>query len=99
MSNTTGTNTVLDTRALSLLGGVSWGDRIRAAARGTGLIAVIILLFIGFGIATPSFISGNNVLAILLQASVVGVLAIGQTYVLLTGGIDLSIGSIVAEAP
>lgn len=98
MSNTTGTNTVLDTRALSLLGGVSWGDRIRAAARGTGLIAVIILLFIGFGIATPSFISGNNVLAILLQASVVGVLAIGQTYVLLTGGIDLSIGSIVAVA-
>ncbi|WOQ70056.1 ABC transporter permease [Microbacterium limosum] len=96
MSTNTQTPPRLDTKALSLLGGTSWPDRLRAAARGAGLVAVIIALFVAFGVASPSFVSGNNVIAILLQASVVGVLAIGQTYVLITGGIDLSIGSIVA---
>lgn len=80
----------------NLLGGISWADRIRSAARSAGLIVVVIILFVAFGIARPTFVSTDNMTAILLQASVVGVMAIGQTYVLLTGGIDLSIGSIVA---
>ena len=40
----------------------------------------------------------GNVLTILVQASVTGILAVGMTYVILTGGIDLSVGSIVALA-
>jgi ribose transport system permease protein len=76
------------------------GSRLAAIARGAsreaGLLLVIAVLFISFGLARPLFFDGNNVLNILVQASVVGILAIGQTYVLLTGGIDLSIGSIVA---
>lgn len=73
-------------------------DRFGALAREAGLASVVIVLVLVFGIARPLFLSGDNMLAILVQASVVGVLAIGQTYVLLTAGIDLSIGSIVAVA-
>ena len=96
MSTNTQVPARLDTTALRLLGGVSWADRVRAAARSAGLVGVIIVLFIIFGVASPSFVSGTNIVSILLQASVVGVLSIGQTYVLITGGIDLSAGSIVA---
>jgi ribose transport system permease protein len=53
-------------------------------------------MVIGFGIAKPFFFSGDNLLNILLQAAVVGILALGQTFVLITGGIDLSLGSTVA---
>jgi ribose transport system permease protein len=67
-------------------------------ARQAGLLGVLILLIIGFGLAKPVFLHGGNLLNILLQSSVVGVLALGQTFVLITGGIDLSIGSIVAVA-
>jgi ribose transport system permease protein len=66
------------------------------AARQGGLIAVIVALVIAFGIAKPFFLDSHNLLNVLLQAAVVGILALGQTYVLLTGGIDLSIGSVVA---
>lgn len=82
--------------APDLRGTVSWGDRARSVGREAGLVAVVIALVVGFGIARPNFLSGDNMLAILLQASVVGILALGQTFVLITGGIDLSIGSIVA---
>jgi ribose transport system permease protein len=70
--------------------------QIRQVARQAGLFAVIIILLAGFGFANPFFVSGSNLINILLQASVVGILALGQTFVLVTGGIDLSIGSIVA---
>lgn len=66
------------------------------AARQGGLIVVIIALVAGFGIARPFFLDPTNLMNVLLQAAVVGILALGQTYVLLTGGIDLSIGSTVA---
>jgi len=69
---------------------------VGSIARQAGLLGVIVLLVIGFGIARPLFLDGQNLLNVLLQASVVGVLALGQTFVLITGGIDLSIGSTVA---
>ncbi len=67
-------------------------------ARQAGLLAVIVVLVVGFGVARPFFFDGGNLINILLQAAVVGILALGQTFVLLTGGIDLSIGSVVAVA-
>ncbi len=73
-------------------------DLIGRIARQAGLLGVIVVLTVGFGIARPTFMDGGNLLNVLLQAAVVGILALGQTYVLLTGGIDLSIGSVVAVA-
>lgn len=66
------------------------------AARQGGLVIVIVAMVVGFGIAKPFFLDSSNLMNVLLQSAVVGILALGQTYVLLTGGIDLSIGSTVA---
>jgi ribose transport system permease protein len=53
------------------------------------------VLFVVFALVSSSFSSGDNLRNILMQVSVVGVVAIGETVVMLTGGIDLSVGSIV----
>jgi ribose/xylose/arabinose/galactoside ABC-type transport system permease subunit len=57
---------------------------------------VVIGLGIILSIATPTFLTFTNLMNILRQISVNGVLAIGMSLVALTGGIDLSVGSIVA---
>ncbi|MCL1854765.1 MAG: ABC transporter permease [Clostridia bacterium] len=57
---------------------------------GFGLIA----LFIVFSIASPYFLTATNLSNVLYQVSAIGILAAGQTMVILTGGIDLSIGSV-----
>jgi ribose/xylose/arabinose/galactoside ABC-type transport system permease subunit len=50
-------------------------------------------VFVYFGLSAPNFFSTENTLNIIKQASFVGVIAVGMTFVLLTGGIDLSVGS------
>src|SRR3954469_17670486 len=60
---------------------------------------VVILLFVVGAILKPdTFPTWDNVRNMLTQASVVGVLAIGMTFVIATAGIDLSVGSMVAAA-
>jgi ribose transport system permease protein len=64
-----------------------------------GLVGVVVLLLIVGAILKPdSFPTTDNMLNVLRQASVVGVLAIGMTFVIATSGIDLSVGSMVAAA-
>lgn len=57
-----------------------------------GLLALIIVV----SILSPSFLSIKNIFNILRQTSVNGIIAAGMTFVILTGGIDLSVGSILA---
>ena len=71
---------------------------LRRGARQGALLIVVIILITYFGILNSYFISSQNIQNILLQATIVGILGIGQTYVIITGGIDLSIGSIVATS-
>ena len=54
------------------------------------------VLMAGFAIAEPRFLSTINLLNVLRQVSISGLLAIGMTFVILTAGIDLSVGSLVA---
>lgn len=56
----------------------------------------LILLIIVFAFTSPAFLTVNNGLTVLLQTSVIGILAIGMTMVVITGGIDLSVGSVLA---
>lgn len=56
---------------------------------------VVIALLILFGVTSDKFLSGTNLINIVKQASVVGVIGIGMTLVILIGGIDLSVGSVV----
>ena len=59
-----------------------------------GLIVVSILM----GIASDNFFSVSNIFNVLRQVSIVGILAVGMTFVILTGGIDLSVGAVMALA-
>ena len=63
------------------------------------LVGVVILLLIAGAILEPDvFPTKDNIFNVLRQSSVIGVLAIGMTFVIATGGIDLSVGSMVAAA-
>ncbi len=60
--------------------------------------AIVIALFaliVIFSILSDSFLTGRNLMNILRQVAVVGICAVGMTTVILTGGIDLSVGSII----
>lgn len=59
---------------------------------GAGLI--VLLIFLSF--LSDNFLSARNLINICLQASVIGILAICETFVIISGGVDLSVGAIVA---
>jgi ribose/xylose/arabinose/galactoside ABC-type transport system permease subunit len=63
-----------------------------------GLYATLAVLIAFFTVVSPYFFTASNLRNILLQVGVVGIIAIGQTFVILTGGIDLSVGAIVGFA-
>ena len=58
----------------------------------------LITLVIVFGTLKPRFMSQLNLLNVLRQVSITGLIAVGMTYVILTSGIDLSVGSLLALA-
>lgn len=57
--------------------------------------AGLIVLFVGFSLASPNFFQFNNIVGILISTAVNGILALGVTYVIITAGIDLSIGTVM----
>lgn len=61
-----------------------------------GAVAILIVLMIAFSIASPNFLTAENLLNILRQYSVVLILAVGQTLVIITAGIDLSVAATAA---
>ncbi len=61
-----------------------------------GILPILVIICILFAFLSPNFLTGGNIINILRQASINIVLATGMTFVILTGGIDLSVGSILA---
>ncbi len=57
---------------------------------------VLIGLVILFGIASPHFLGTDNLLNVMQQSAINAILGIGLTFVFISGGIDLSVGSILA---
>jgi inositol transport system permease protein len=72
-------------------------DLVGFLARFAPLIFLIVLMA-AFAIAEPRFLQPFNLFNVGRQVSIVGLLAIGMTFVILTSGIDLSIGSLLAFA-
>ncbi|RGD63682.1 ABC transporter permease [Lachnospiraceae bacterium OF09-6] len=66
---------------------VNWGDM--------GIILTLIAMIIFFSVVTKSFLSAKNFANIARQISITGICSVGMTMVILTGGIDLSIGSVI----
>ncbi|MCL5069556.1 MAG: ABC transporter permease [Actinobacteria bacterium] len=62
------------------------------------LIGVVVILFIVLSVLIPNFLTVHNFLNIFIQATVVGLLAIGVTPVLICGGIDLSLAALMVVA-
>ncbi len=91
----TGGNKVAEAKTT---GGPNAGwDFFGFAARFAPLIFLVLLMAV-FALMEPRFLSQVNLFNIARQVSVTGLLAIGMTFVILTAGIDLSIGSLVAFA-
>ncbi len=67
-------------------------------AGATGPLIGLVLLCLFLSLATDSFLSVRNFLNILDQITVIGIIAVGMTFVILIGGIDLSVGSVLALA-
>ncbi|MEM7566659.1 MAG: ABC transporter permease [Pseudomonadota bacterium] len=72
-----------------------YGPRLLSLATPIMFVAV----FVFFGVQSPDFLSGESLTNILKQASFIGIAAVGITFVLLTAGIDLSVGSVMYLAP
>jgi ribose transport system permease protein len=74
-------------------------DKAAAPARtGRGAMtanASLVALIVIFSIASPNFFQADNLIAIMLATSVNGVLALGVTFVIITSGIDLSVGTLM----
>lgn len=70
--------------------------RSRRLPSETGIAVVVLILLCAGSLATPDFLTVSNMEVLLLNGAVIGFLCLGQTFVLLTGGIDLSCGSVVA---
>jgi ribose transport system permease protein len=58
----------------------------------------LIVLFLALTIATPHFLTKINLASVARQTAVINIMALGMTLVIVTGGIDLSVGSILAVA-
>src|SRR6476620_9619911 len=69
---------------------------LRSILRNHAPLAVLLILCLTTGLLSDRFFSQTNITNILLQASVMTVVAMGMTFVIISGGFDLSVGSIVA---
>lgn len=59
------------------------------------LVLILIVMFVALSFATNRFFTFNNISNLLRQTSIIGVVSIGMTFVIISGGIDLSVGSVL----
>ncbi|MGF1625324.1 MAG: ABC transporter permease [Alphaproteobacteria bacterium] len=72
--------------------------RRSAALRTSGLIWVLVAMCVAAAIISPAFLNTFNIINVARQVALFGIVSVGMTFVILTAGIDLSVGSIVAVA-
>src|SRR5262245_23004818 len=90
----TGTSVAPATSEAPSRSSFGWLTRIREIKELNILLALIVLCaFLSF--ASPYFLSTNNLLGVARAFTLTAIAAIGQTMVIITGGIDLSVGSII----
>ena len=68
------------------------------AIKSWGLVIALVIISAVMSFANPNFFTVPNLVNVVRQISINGILAVGVTFVLLTGGVDLSLGSVVALA-
>lgn len=83
-------------RAETESAGVTTRIRRVASAREAGVFIALILMVLFLSLSTDAFLTSRNLLNVGRQISLIGIMAVGMTFVLISGEIDLSIGSIYA---
>lgn len=71
-------------------------NRWRETARRYSVFLILLGLALVFATRSPQFLTPSNLLNISLQTSIIAIVAVGMTFAILTAGIDLSVGSVVA---
>jgi ribose/xylose/arabinose/galactoside ABC-type transport system permease subunit len=71
---------------------------VRARGSEAAIALAVVLECLTLSFLSPHFFTTENLLNVSLQASITAIIAVGMTFVILTGGIDLSVGSVVAAA-
>lgn len=71
-------------------------DRVNDLLKRYGMVLILVLMVIVMTVVEPVFIKSANIINIFKQVAVIGTLAYGVTLIIITGGIDLSSGSVVA---
>ena len=71
-------------------------NKLKAGFKNLAIVWVLILLIIVIALIEPLFLSPLNIITILRQVTIISILTMGITFVLITGGIDLSVGSNLA---
>ena len=74
------------------------GKSIKRILGSYGIVFVLIALIVVFAILSNRFLTPDNIFNILRQVSIVGIIAVGMTFIMLTGGIVLSVGSVAGFA-
>src|ERR687893_1643459 len=75
-----------------------WRGRAASLLQRQGALVALAVLFVFAAFRYAAFLTSENLLNILRQNSMVGLVALGMTFVILTGGIDLSVGAVLAVA-
>ncbi|MCM3600068.1 ABC transporter permease [Robertmurraya korlensis] len=75
---------------------VTFKDRSKQVFNQLGMLIILALLIAVMSVIAPNFTDSSNILNVLKQSSITAILAAGMTVVILTGGIDLSVGSTLA---
>src|SRR5919107_2230935 len=77
-------------------GNRAWRERLFTTLQRRGAIAVLILVVAVASLTFDNFLTAQNLQNIVLQGAFLGLIVIGMTFVIISGGIDLSVGSILA---
>jgi ribose transport system permease protein len=77
-------------------GTVSGGQRVASLVQRQGVLAVLLLVAVIASFVYPTFATLDNARGVTVQASFLAIVALGMTMVIITGGIDLSVGSVFA---
>jgi ribose transport system permease protein len=71
-------------------------DFLAHYGRQLGTLSGLLVLVVALWILTPHFLTISNLLNVAEQATIIAIIAVGMTFVIITGGIDLSVGSVLA---
>lgn len=74
----------------------AWRERARGILRDQGILVAFILLMLVMSLTIDRFATSENILAVIRQVSILGTIALGVTFVVIGGNLDLSVGSMLS---